>query len=50
MQADPVAHENFEREGSLFYEFRFLLLFRSKWLRFRDFAHITPRSHPYEIR
>lgn len=50
MSADPVAHENFEREGSLFYEFRFLLLFRSMWLRFRDFAHITPRSHPYEIR
>ena len=50
MSAKPVAHGNFEREGSLFYEFRFLLPFRSMWLRLRDFAHITPRSHPYEIR
>ncbi|MDG2409510.1 MAG: N-acetyl sugar amidotransferase [Pirellulales bacterium] len=50
MNAEPIAHETFEQEGSLFYEFRFLLPWKNTWSKFRHFVPLKTRSHPYEIR
>ena len=50
MNAEPIAHETFEQEGSLFYEFRFLLPLKNTWSRVQRFVPLRTRSHPYEIR
>ncbi len=50
INAKPIAHETFEQEGSLFYEFRFLLPWKNTWSKFRHFVPLKTRSHPYEIR
>ncbi len=44
MKTPPVSHNAFETEGSLFFEYRFLLPFRSVWELARDFMGIKRRS------
>ena len=43
MRTPPVDHRSFETEGSLFYEYRFLLPFRSMWERTRTILGLTAR-------
>ena len=50
MNAEPISHDTFEQEGSLFYEFRFLSTWKNTWSKFRHFVPLKTRSHPYRIR
>ena len=46
MNTEPVSHHTFETEGSLFYEYRFLLPFRKLWESCRDTIGLKRRRRP----
>lgn len=46
MRTPAVSHDQFETEGSIFYEYRFLLPFRPAWERLRDVLGIQRRGRP----